>query len=92
MLLECCRIELDGLGGVSGYEPRDGSCPSCRVDDAVVNWVCQLMPPNKIDSGRVVEHWDDLLAASGPPSTRGRCVLTKLQASLVETLARAVQE
>ena len=34
MLLECCRIELDRLGGVSGYEPRDGSCSSCRVDDA----------------------------------------------------------
>lgn len=27
MLLECCRLEFDGRGGVAGYEPKDGCGP-----------------------------------------------------------------
>ena len=30
MLLDCCRVELDGRGGIIGHEPRDGACDPCR--------------------------------------------------------------
>ncbi len=33
MLLECCRIELDRLGGISDYEAREEPCQSCGDDD-----------------------------------------------------------
>jgi RNA polymerase sigma-70 factor (ECF subfamily) len=33
MLLECCRIELDRLGGISDYEVREEPCRFCGNDD-----------------------------------------------------------
>jgi hypothetical protein len=28
MVLECCRVEFDGRGGVADYEPK-GDCEAC---------------------------------------------------------------
>lgn len=32
MLLQCCEIESDRLGGIVSYEPRDGRCTRCPPD------------------------------------------------------------
>jgi RNA polymerase sigma-70 factor (ECF subfamily) len=34
MLLDCCRIELDGRGGVVGHEPHGRGCEPCRPSAA----------------------------------------------------------
>lgn len=33
MLLECCRVELDRLGGISDYEAREEPCRLCGNND-----------------------------------------------------------